>query len=87
MKLQQDMTKKKQEMLKTQIECQKVRPSSSYVRSFVPLASVSPRGRVPVCPSGADKPSGEEPRHEARGERQHYEDPKGANGEDYPAAE
>lgn len=67
LKLQQDMRKKKQEMLKTQIECQKVKPAVaislfstlnlSYLLHFLVLLGL-------LFPSGFDKPAGEEPRDE-----------------------
>lgn len=89
-KLQHDMRKKKQEMLKTQFECQKVKPAVavslfctlnfSCLLQFLVLLGL-------LFLSGFDKPAGEEPRDETRGEGQHHEDPEGTDGEDRTAAE
>lgn len=93
MKLQQDMRKKKQEMLKTQIECQKVRAfSPKSLHGFLLMISlwiyfIFIYLFQLLSLLGADKPTGEKPKHEAWGESQHNENPEGANGEDHPAAE
>lgn len=81
------MRKKKQEMLKTQIECQKV---TLLITMGSPLSAI----RIFLSPvpcwgffPGFNKPLGEDPRDETRGEGQHYEDSEGVNREDRTAAE
>lgn len=78
------MRKKKQEMLKTQIECQKVR-AFPFLKIFSSLEDSSLM--LLHLPSGFNKPPGAEPGDETRGEGQHHEDPEGADGEDCTAAE
>lgn len=85
------MRKKKQEMLKTQIECQKVkkRLHSAPPSPFPFPASLHfllTTSALPLLP-GSHKPAGEEPRDETWGEGQRHEDPEGADGEDRAAAE
>lgn len=92
------MRKKKQQMLKTQIECQKVKRSSWLFLSFslflfcpyffniFVVQHLFTKLITTVLP-GSDQPSGEESRYEAWGEGQHHENTKGAHREDYPAAE
>lgn len=85
LKLQQDMRKKKQEMLKTQIECQKVR--LVFMIPFFPFYHFTvPYHACPFLP-GVNQPPGEESRDETRGEGQHHEDPEGADRENHTAAE
>lgn len=86
------MRKKKQQMLKTQIECQKVKCSSwlffcPWLFFYIFVVPFYKMDRFPTVLPGSDQPSGEESRYEAWGEGQHHENPKGANREDYTAAE
>lgn len=82
------MRKKKQEMLKTQIECQKVRALPLFLFLFLIFSSLEDFSLMLLhLPAGFNKPPGAEPRDETRGEGQHHEDPEGADGEDRTAAE